>query len=437
MAEEKKTGQDEFQFVQEKIKRPLLRQNRTLRKIGLTIVLAVLFGAVACVTFVLVYPLVQERFGEDPVREINIPKDEDPAEEVGEQEKSEEPAAPPVQEPAPPQEPIVITETVEMELEDYTHLMGKMRSASLEAMKSMVTVTAGSSDMDWFNETYESERNVSGLIVDDNGVEELILTTYSDISGADQLRVTFADSKVVEAALKKYDPVTDLAILSVNLGDLEESTLKQIRTVTWGNSRTLRPGEAVIALGSPVGIPGSLLFGNLTAVSYHASAVDGEYQLLLVDQLRSAHSNGVLINLKGEVVGWLQDTYLHSYNPEVLTAYGISDLKGVIEHLSNNQDIVYLGIRGADVTEEVQEELGLPEGVYITSVEMDSPAMTAGIQGGDVIVDISGQEVKSLSEMQELLLNFSEDQVITVKVMRQGKEGMKEIMCSVGLSALK
>lgn len=126
--------------------------------------------------------------------------------------------------------------------------------------------------------------------------------------------------------------------------------------------------------------------------------------------------------------------FLQSGSPDSLR---ISDLKGVIEHLSNNQDIVYLGIRGADVTEEVQEELGLPEGVYITSVEMDSPAMTAGIQGGDVIVDISGQEVKSLSEMQELLLNFSEDQVITVKVMRQGKEGMKEIMCSVGLSALK
>ena len=437
MAEEKKTGQDDFQFVQEKIKRPLLRQNRTLRKIALTVVLAVLFGVIACITFVLAYPWVQERFGEDPVREINIPKDEDPTEETQEPETPAEPTAPPVQEPAAPQEPIVITETIELELEDYTRLMGKMRSLSQETMKCMVTVTAGSSDMDWFNETYESERKVSGLIVDDNGVEELILTTYSDISGADQLRVTFADSTVAEAALKKYDPGTNLAILSVNLGELEESTLNQIQTVTWGNSRTLRPGEPVIALGSPAGIPGSVLFGNLTAVSYHASAVDGEYQLLLVDQLRSTHSNGVLINLKGEVVGWLQDTYLHSYNPEALTAYGISDLKGVIEHLSNNQDIVYLGIRGADVTPEVQEELGLPQGVYITGVEMDSPAMTAGIQSGDVIVDMSGQEVESLSQMQELLLNFSEDQIITVKVMRQGKEEMKEIVCSVGLSALK
>lgn len=427
MAEEKRTEQDEFQFVQEKIKRPPLRKNRTLRRVALTVVLAVLFGVIACVTFVLVYPWVQDRFGEEPVREINIPKDEEP--------EDTEPVTPP--EAQVPQEPIVITETTELELEDYARLFSKMRSTGQEAMKCMVTVTAGSSDIDWFNEEYESERRVSGLVVDDNGVEELILTTYSDISGADQLKVTFGDSSTVEAALKKYDMVTNLAILSVNLGDLQESTRNQIKTVTWGNSRSLRSGEPVIAVGSPTGIAGSMLFGNLTEVSYYASAVDGEYQLLITDMLKGSHSNGVLVNFKGEVIGWLQSNYPHTYNEEALSAYGISDLKGVIEHLCNNQDIVYLGIRGADVTEEVQEELGLPEGVYITGVEMDSPAMTAGIQSGDVIVDISGQEAKSLRQIQELLLNFSEDQVISVKVMRQGKDGLVEIVCSVGLSALK
>ena len=115
----------------------------------------------------------------------------------------------------------------------------------------------------------------------------------------------------------------------------------------------------------------------------------------------------------------------------------ISDLKAVIEHLCNNQDIVYLGITGMNVTKEVQEEQNLPEGVYVTGVEMDSPAMTAGIQSGDIIVDISGQEVKSLDQIQELLLNFSVDQNISIKVMRQGKEGLTEIVYSVGLSALK
>lgn len=423
MTEQKSPNGEEFQFIQEKIKRQAFWKNKWLRKFCTTLVLAVLFGAVSCVTFVLAEPWARERFGEEPVHEINIPRDEDPPEEI-------EPVV-------IPQEPIVITETTELELEDYTRLFTKMRAVGQEAMKSLVVVTAGSSDMDWFNKEYESQRQVNGLLVGNNGVEELILTTYSDILGADQLRVTFADSTTAEAALKKYDVVTGLAILGVNLGDLEETTVEQMQTVTWGNSRTVREGEPVIAIGSPTGVYGSMLFGNLTAVSYRASAVDGEYQLLLTDMPRASHSTGVLVNFKGEVVGWLQESYLHANNSDVLTAYGISDLKAVIEHLCNNQDIVYLGITGSDVTKEVQEEQNLPEGVYVTGVEMDSPAMAAGIQSGDIIVDISGQEVKSLAQIQELMLNFSVDQNISIKVMRQGKEGLTEIVYSVGLSALK
>lgn len=423
MTEQKNPNGEEFQFIQEKIKRQGFWKNKWLRKTAVTILMAVLFGLVASAVFVMAQPWAQERFGEDPVQEINIPKDEEPAVEP--------------ETPAVPQEPIVITETTELELEDYTRLFTKMRSVGQEAMKCMVMITAGSSDMDWFNEQYESERQVNGLLVGDNGVEELILTNYSDILGADQLKVTFADSATAEAALKKYDVVTDLAVLSVNLGDLEETTINQLQTVVWGNSKAVRAGEPIIAIGSPTGIADTMLFGNLTTVSYRATVVDGEYQLLLTDLTGESHSRGVLVNFKGEVVGWIQNTYLHANTPNALTAYGISDLKMIIEHLCNNQDIVYLGITGADVTEEVQEEQDLPEGVYITGVEMDSPAMAAGIQSGDIIVDISGQEVKSLQQIQELLLNFSEDQNISVKVMRQGKEGLTENVYTVGLTTLK
>ena len=111
-------------------------------------------------------------------------------------------------------------------------------------------------------------------------------------------------------------------------------------------------------------------------------------------------------------------------------------MKDVIEHLSNSQDLVYIGITGADVTQERAEAQSLPVGVYITGVEMNSPAMDAGIQQGDVITEISGQTIRSVSEIQEMLLKFSRDQVIQVRVMRLGKEGYKEIPCSVTLKRL-
>ena len=496
MAEEKKPNENEFQFV----------------------LFGVVFGVVACITFVLLYPWAQEKFGEDPRKEINIPRDEDPDLENADEEESsagnEEPSkdskgageevsdssgkgqaeaagengestdqegtgestgqgteetagehagegtdTPPgegdpsegqqgegsgegIVEPGKtsgqvPQEPTVITQIVELELADYTRLFEKMRSVGKEAAKSMVTVTAGRSGTDWFNALQEKERQVSGLLVGDNGVEKLILTTYSDIEGAEQLSVTFSDYTNASAVLKKYDRVTDLAVLGVNLADMAETTRAQVKMVTWGNSKTVKAGEPVIAIGSPVGISGSMLFGNITAITYDVPVVDGEYQLLLTDMDRSDYSNGALVNFNGEIVGWLQDSYLHSGNRGAMTAYGISGLKSIIEHLCNNQDIVYLGVNGVDMTPEMRTELAFPTGVYIASVEMDSPAMAAGMQSGDIIVDISGQKIGSLADMQELLLNFSAEQLITVKVMRQGKDGLKEIAFDVSLRALK
>jgi len=79
----------------------------------------------------------------------------------------------------------------------------------------------------------------------------------------------------------------------------------------------------------------------------------------------------------GQVVGLIEDVYLHSANESSLTAYAISDMKDVIEHLSNSQDLVYMGIHGADVTEETAALQNIPAGVYVASVEPDSPALAS------------------------------------------------------------
>ena len=152
---------------------------------------------------------------------------------------------------------------------------------------------------------------------------------------------------------------------------------------------------------------------------------------------RSDGGTGVLVNLDGQVIGLIEDTYLHASNERAMTAYAISDMKAVIEHLSNSQDLVYMGIKGSQVTAEIAEIQGIPTGVYVSNVEPDSPALNGGLQAGDVITEISGKTVAGVTEIQEMLLKFSKDQVIRVKVMRQGKEEYKEITCSVKLDVLK
>ena len=423
MAEEKRQEEQEFSFVKEKIKRQRFYQNRVFRRVVLQIVLGAVCGAVACFTFVVLHPWMDEKFGEEEKKEIVFPSED---------EEEKEPA----EEPAEPAEPVVITEKQELEIEDYRKLYGKLRAVALESERCLVTVTAASSDMDWFNETYESQKQLSGLLVGNNGVELLILTVYSEVSSANELQVMFADKSVLNAVLKNHDVVTDLAVLSVNLADVQESTMESIRMAELGSSKSLRAGEPVIAVGSPAGTAGSVIYGNQTAGGFSMSVIDGEYDLLITDMNRTGDGSGVLLNLDGQVIGLIEHRYLNPNNKNVLTAYSISDMKDVIEHLSNSQDLVYIGVMGENVTEEIAQAVNLPKGVYITGVEMDSPAMNAGLQQGDVITVISGQEIESVSQIQEMLLKFSKEQEIQVNVMRQGKEGYKEISCKVVLNCL-
>ena len=425
MAEEKRREEQEFSFVKEKIKKQPFYQNKTLRRAALQLIFSVVCGAVACFVFVIVHPWMERTFGEQEMTEITIPQEEEEETVTEPQEETED------------EEPVVITEPRELEVEDYADLYTKLKEVADTAGKSLVTVTASSSGTDWFNDTYESRRELSGLLVGNNGVELLILASYSQVEGADTLQASFADGSTLAAVLKNYDSVTDLAVLSVNLADVEEDTLESIRMAELGSSKSLKAGEPVIAVGSPAGIAGSVKYGNLVASGYKVSVIDGEYNLLITDMERSEKGSGVLLNLSGQVIGLLEDSYLNSSNEGALTAYAISDMKDIIEHLSNSQDLVYMGIHGTDVTEEISEAQGIPAGVYVTGMEADSPAMNSGIQAGDIITEINGKTITSLSQIREMLLKFSREQVIQVVVMRQGKDGYKEIECSVTLNVLQ
>lgn len=425
MAEEKRREEQEFSFVKEKIKKQPFYQNKTLRRAALQLIFSVVCGAVACFVFVIVHPWMERTFGEQEMTEITIPQEEEEETVTEPQEETED------------EEPVVITEPRELEVEDYADLYTKLKEVADTAGKSLVTVTASSSGTDWFNETYESRRELSGLLVGNNGVELLILAPYSQVEGADTLQAAFADGSTLAAVLKNYDSVTDLAVLSVNLADVEEDTLESIRMAELGSSKSLKAGEPVIAVGSPAGIAGSVKYGNLVASGYKVSVIDGEYNLLITDMERSEKGSGVLLNLSGQVIGLLEDSHLNSSNEGALTAYAISDMKDIIEHLSNSQDLVYMGIHGTDVTEEISEAQGIPAGVYVTGMEADSPAMNSGIQAGDIITEINGKTITSLSQIREMLLKFSREQVIQVVVMRQGKDGYKEIECSVTLNVLQ
>lgn len=118
--------------------------------------------------------------------------------------------------------------------------------------------------------------------------------------------------------------------------------------------------------------------GNITSSAYSISTIDANYDIFTTDIVGSKNGSGALINLNGEVIGIVTQGYSSEGDQNTLTAISISKLKPLIEMLSNNKDIPYIGLEITTVTNTIAKENDIPKGVYIKDVKMDSPAMAAG-----------------------------------------------------------
>lgn len=417
---------EEFSFMNEKIKEKPVYKRKWVKIVLATMGLAVLFGVISGFVFTKMQAALLEKQQQQAMQEIEIPKDQ--PEELPDASQEEVTSEEEVQ------EPIVVE--AELTLAEYEKLYQEMRNVAGEASKSLVIVTAVSNDVDWFNEAYENLGQATGMIIGNNGVELLILTRYELVENCDGMNVTFIDDTMAPAVLKKYDVTTSLAVISVNLSDISAETMENISQAKLGRSIALEAGTPVMAVGRADGSIDSVMKGTLTSTHNKLSAVDAEYTVLVTDMTKNAGADGVLINFKGEVIGILQERHLSAAMQNVLSAYAISDIKSLMEHLSNNQDVTYLGVKGISVTLEAQKE-GVPTGVYVTEVKMDSPAMLGGIQVGDVIQAINGQKVTNMSEVAAVLQRLSDKQNISLEGQRLTKDGYKKINYQTALSVLE
>ncbi|MCD8098818.1 MAG: S1C family serine protease [Lachnospiraceae bacterium] len=433
MGEDKKDENSSFSFMNEKIKQKPIYQNPLFRKAVTAVICGVLFAAAALLIWAFALPRIQNGSDEEVVLQpIELAEEDDEASDETAQLETED-----GEQQEDSESTVYITETVSLELEDYEKLYQQLSVIASAAQKSLVNIAVVSENMDWFAETFTTQNTVSGMLVGDNGLELLILTEYDAVSSGDEYVVTFYDYTTAAGTLKKYDRNTGLAAISVNLSDISDSTKEIITYAELGSSKSVRSGQPVLAVGNPLGSYGSMLSGSLTSVTQTASLYDGSYNILTTDIVAADGGSGVLINWSGQVVGLIQEQCEVNAQSDTIQAYGISDVKDIIEHLSNSQDIVYMGIIGADVTTAVSESENIPVGVYVSEVGMDSPAFRAGIQPGDIIVSMSGQTVTNLSDMKSILLKCSNDQTIQVICKRLEKTEYQELELTVDLKILQ
>lgn len=421
-------------FMIEKIKNRPVNKKKLLRRTITTAAMAVIFGLIACFTFLVLEPVFSNwLYPEEEPLPVVFPEE---SEEMAPEDMvvEEEPLLPEDFGNVVLEEDQIqaILDRVELGKDHYKQLYTTMSEYVDLLSLSMVTVTAVSSDVDWLNDTYESEGRTYGVIIATNGREYLILTEQDVIEQAESLSVTFHDGTQVTAVERQADSQTGLAVISVPAGAMSEQTLTTVQVAALGSSNLKDPvGIPVVALGSPMGTVGSVGYGMIAAPGTTLSLVDANYKLITTDIYGSPSSAGVLFNMQGQIMGIITEDRASADMENAVTAIGISELRKLIENMSNDREKIYMGISGTDVTVEAHLEMDIPYGAYVKDVKMNSPAMLAGIQRGDIIVEIDGSSVENFSNYTAALLQMEAGDTVTVVIQRLSQNTYREVELTI------
>lgn len=427
--------ENSYEFLKETIKAKPVDTKKLAQYVGKLLLSGAVLGLTAAVVFSLAAPPMTSKMIEKRNEEmVRFPQEKD-GEEKGQTKEADSGGAEGESTNKEEQEKeAAATTTVvqEMTPEDYKKLYADIFDTAAQAEKAMVTVIGNKNDENWFLTPYEER--LSGVLVAESGQNYYVLTEYRIVEDVDRIQVVFCDGTVTDAIFQKSDKNTGCAVLKISKSSLDIQTKEKIAVAPLGESYNVQPGEPVLAIGSPMGYSDSVGYGIVTSISDKVSRVDVQYGLLTTDITGSSKGSGVILDLEGEIVGIIAQNFAEEENKSLITGLQISQIKDLIQTLSDEtKEMVYLGITGADITAEISEKKGIPVGVFVEQVEVDSPAMQVGIQNGDVITELNGETVETVKGYGQQLKSCRPGETVKVKAMRQGVEGYVEVSFDVTL----
>ncbi len=433
---ENEPKRDDYLFMKETIKRKPLNIRYYVKHSAAVAAAGLLFGCCAAVAFTLMTPVAENRFVEKedvslsgakpgPVGSGTV-RDED--EQEGLLQSGNSPDAGNASAGLDKKEE-GIGKGLYMAI--YEEVYQEALEIAQKPMKAMARVSGFSDDSDLLDDSFLSYGIEEGVVFLNSGTDLYILTNYKGLESAEKIRVTFCNGTAVDGILCKADQRTGMAVVRVPVSLLSEKDCEDIYVASLSDSKSLNNEKPVVAIGSPSGDFGAVIYGLVTSVLGKMTVPDCEYTLLGTNIMGSLESSGVLINMEGEVVGMIVRT---KGDENILKAVSIAQLRPLIESLSNGEALRYFGICGSSISASQAENMGIPQGIYVNSVENDSPAMAAGVQSGDIITELNGKEVKDMQTYMTELQKLSIGSKQKLKICRHSMEGnLAEIECTLAV----
>lgn len=284
-------------------------------------------------------------------------------------------------------------------------------------VRSTVGITTSITTNYWGHQT-TSAASGSGFIISPDGY---ILTNFHVIEDSDSVSVSDYDGKIYDAKVIGYDESNDIAVLKIDAEGLSPVIL--------GDSDNLNVGDAVVAIGNPLGeLTFSLTTGVISAKGRKVTFSDGISMTLLQTDcaINSGNSGGALLNLYGEVIGVTNAKYSSSGSDASIDNIGfaipMNSIRQIVDSIIEKGYISkpYLGVSVLDVNESYQI-YGLPAGASIQSVAQDSPAQKAGLNIGDIITKAGAKEITCSNDLINVVAGSQVGDSIELTVYRKGQ----------------
>jgi Do/DeqQ family serine protease len=266
----------------------------------------------------------------------------------------------------------------------------------------------------------------SGVIVDARG--GYVLTNHHVIKDADEILVTLKDRRALKAELLGSDPQTDIAVLRIEAPDLTALPL--------GNSDRLEVGDYVVAIGNPFGLGQTVTLGIVSALGRSGLRLEAYEDFIQTDApINPGNSGGALVDLRGQLIG---------INTAIIAPTGGSVGIGFaipinMARLAMEQIIEFgevrrgrLGVVIQDITPDLVKGLRLEslDGAFVAEVVPGSPAETAGLEPGDVILSVDGEEVRTAAELRNEIGLKRIGEEVELEILRRGKK--RRVILAIG-----
>lgn len=284
----------------------------------------------------------------------------------------------------------------------------------------------------WLDSGFEKTTAGSGFVID---TERGYIVTNAHVVNDEVVKVRLSQGGEVPARVIGTDPKTDLAVIQVHVG------LR--RAAEWGDSSTLEPGDAVLAIGSPYMLDHSVTAGIISATGRHSFGQDLSVEFLQTDaKINPGNSGGPLVDLSGKVVGITTAIFTaeHSESEGIGLAIPAKLAKRVVEGLINGRATHgFIGVQLDRMSPAFAKQVKLPEntqGAFVQSVLPNAPAARAGLLPGDVIVKFADKDVTDQNALKSQVDTLKIDTSYSVQYYRAGKLQTTEIKIAEKPTAL-